>query len=369
MVRRSAKSLLGPDLRARLEEILACPTAPFAEGAVHARIHAAVAASPRLREECDAFGNHLVTYGRGRPKLLFACHTDHPALRSEGRGRARVLGGIRAKALAGARLTAMDGRGARGRVARVLREMPDLTLRVRMSPPVPAGEPILLDLPARRVTARRISARAIDDLCAVACCLAMFDRLAAEGFPGCVGALFTRAEEVGFAGALAWVRSTRLPRSTTVVNLEMSNARSHTPQGHGPILRVGDRISTFDPQVLLELEEVARTLQERGKGFAWQRALMDGGSCEATVYTQAGFRTGALCLPLKNYHNHAPAGGVGMEYVDSGDAENLLRWMTAFARGFPARDPAARVRRRLDELWRKNRTPLRRSAREGRRRS
>ena len=91
---------------------------------------------------------------------------------------------------------------------------------------------------------------------------------------------------------------------------------------------------------------------------------MDGGACEATVYSVAGFQAGALCLPLRNYHNHA-GDGVGLEYVAAADAENLVRWMTAYARGFGKRAPGRRVAARMDKLWRKNRRALERSAEQG----
>jgi len=357
---------LPKDLARRLREILALPTAPFCEGRVHAAILGAVRASKRLRARSDAFGNLLVVFGRGRPRLLFACHTDHPALRAEGDGTAAIVGGIRAAALKGARLRGFDARGVRGEVVGAVGGKKAGVVRIATSVPCTRGEPLLLDLPRPSLGGRFLRARAIDDLCAVAACLALFDRLAATRFRGCVGALFTRAEEVGFAGALGWVRTTKTPRSTTIVNLEMSHARPHTPQGNGPILRVGDRITTFDPAVTTELEEAARSHQAKDGSFRWQRALMDGGACEATVYAHAGFRTGALCLPLLNYHNHAPEGGVAREYVHRDDAAGLVRWMEAYARGFSRFDAGRARQRRLDALWKKNRARLVATAGEGR---
>ncbi len=348
----------GRDFRRRLETVLRCPTAPFHEGRVHRLILDAVAASRRLRAREDAFGNLEVTYGAGRPRLLFACHTDHPALEATGNGSATIRGGIRPRALRGARLLGLDGLLA-ARAGAVKGGG-----RVRLEGGGPGrGTPLVLDLPLPTV-GRYVRARAVDDLLAVAACLTMFDRLHKARWRGTVGALFTRAEEVGFAGALGWVRTTRTPRTTTIVNLEMSSARPHTPQGSGPILRVGDRLTAFSQDVLAELEETAAGLERRGKGFRWQRALMDGGACEATVYAHAGFRTGALCLPLRNYHNHAPGGGVAREYVAADDAENLVRWMTAHARAFARVDGRRSIDRRLGRLWRNHRARLRRTARE-----
>jgi putative aminopeptidase FrvX len=356
---------VGRDFLGRLRTVLGCPTAPFHEANVHAVIRDAVRASPRLRAREDAFGNLEVTYGPGRPKLLFACHTDHPALEATGKGTAVLRGGIRPQALRGARLRLLDGKPAGARVGGVVRDTKPLLVRLLGKSP-PKGTPLVLDLPAPSF-GRHVRARAIDDLLAVAACLTMFDRLLQARWRGTVGALFTRAEEVGFAGALGWVRTTGTPRSTTVVNLEMSSARPHTPQGNGPILRVGDRITCFSQDALSELEVTAALLARKDKSFRWQRALMDGGACEATVYAHAGFRTGALCLPLLNYHNHAPEGGMTREFVHASDAENLVRWMTAHARGFGRIDGRRGRDRRLGQLWRENRAALARTAREANR--
>jgi len=356
---------LGADFRARLEAVFACPTAPFHEGRVHALLHAAVAASPRLRARTDAYGNLEIVYGPGRPRLLFACHTDHPALEAGGDGTARIVGGIRPEQLKGTPLRLLDRPGRVATAGTPVRGARAPAVRLRGGQRLKRGTPLLPDLPDHRISKDFVRARAVDDLCAVAAVLTLFDRLARARWRGTVGGLFTRAEEVGFAGALGWVRATRLPRSTTVVNLEMSSARPHTPQGSGPILRIGDRITTFAQEVSAELEAVARRLAARGRGFRWQRALMDGGACEATAYAHSGFRAGALCLPLKNYHNHAPGGRMGLERVHAADAENLVRWMVAYAQAFGKRDAARPVGKRLEQLWRRHRRHLERSRAEG----
>ena len=354
---------LQEDFKRRLEQVLGAPTAPFREGLVHRVIRDAASASRRLRLREDAWGNLEVVYGRGRPRLLFACHTDHPALEANGDGTATIVGGIRPAALKGAGLRLLDGDGSVAARAGATVKGRAGVVRLRGGRGLAKGTPLVLDMPGVRISKTRVRARAIDDGCAVAACLAMFDRLEAARWRGCVGALFTRAEEVGFAGALGWTRTTKTPRSTTVVNLEMSNARPHTPQGKGPILRVGDRMSIFDRDVAAELEHAAKALAGKDGSFRWQRALMDGGACEATVYAWSGFRTGALCLPLKNYHNHAAGGGVGMEYEHADDAESLVRWMVAYARAFGSAPVARTIAKAMDKRWRGHRPKLKRTAR------
>jgi len=357
--------MLANDFRRRLIAVLSCPTAPFHEGRVHAVIRAAVRASPHLRDRVDAYGNLEVVYGPGRPKLLFTCHTDHPALRANGDGTALIVGGIRPPALVRCGLTDFEGNRV-ATVSKVVRDdRPFATVKLRGGKRLKRGAPLLLDLPGVRLGGGKIRAPAVDDLCAVAACLTMFDRLAAARWRGTVGVLFTRAEEVGFVGALGWTRTTRYPRATTLVNLEMSPALRHTPLGAGPILRVGDRMTTFRQGLAIELEAAAKELAKKTKGFRYQRALMDGGACEATAYTFAGFRAGALCLPLKNYHNHARGGGMGLEYVDQSDAGNLVRWMVAFARRIGKLDPRHDAESRLAKLWRMHAKRLERTAAEG----
>ena len=338
-----------------------------------------MAASPRLRSRIDEHGNLEVRYGPGRPRLLFHCHTDHPALEVDGPGTARIVGGIYVKNLVGTSApdvrTGLVERGdaepspaagsATGRAERGSGRRSQGRVRLSGAKGLKKGTALLLDLPAYRLAGQKIRARAIDDLCAVAACLTMFDRLAASRFRGSVGALFTRAEEVGFAGALGWVRTTDYPKSTTIINLEMSSARPHTPQGSGPVLRLGDRITTFIQGVAVDLDAAASDLAKKDETFRHQRALMDGGVCEASVFTFSEFRSGALCLPLKNYHNHTPSGGMGLEYVDKADAENLVKWMVAYARAFPKLNAKKRVLGRLEKLYRKNSKRLARSADEG----
>ena len=71
--------------------------------------------------------------------------------------------------------------------------------------------------------------------------------------------LFTRAEEVGFYGALEAIRHATLPKNACVLSLECSKAFAHAPQGEGVIVRVGDR-------VVLAPADVTTAVNDAGEG-------------------------------------------------------------------------------------------------------
>lgn len=159
---------------------------------------------------------------------------------------------------------------------------------------------------------------ACDDLAALAAALAAMDDLRdarALGRPvGDVRLLLTRAEEIGFVGAIAACRHGTMPAGARVIALENSRAFPESPVGGGPIVRVGDRISVFTPWLTsacaARAEELfaspAQPMASQTQAVVkrkWQRKLMAGGACEASVFCHAGYDATCLCLPLGNYHN------------------------------------------------------------------
>lgn len=121
-------------------------------------------------------------------------------------------------------------------------------------------------------------------------------------------ALLTRAEEVGFIGAighfeLKWILSGKRPRF--VVSLETSRTLPGADIGMGPIVRLGDRLNVFDPSLTHWLSGIAlKTLPNEH-----QKRIMDKGACEASAALAYGLRTIALSVPLGNYHNESFEGG------------------------------------------------------------
>jgi len=69
-----------------------------------------------------------------------------------------------------------------------------------------------------------------------------------------------------------------------------------------------------------------------GRGLAWQRRLMDGGTCESTAYQLYGYRCAAMCLPLGNYHNMSERGRIAAESIRLSDLVGLVRFFEGLVR-------------------------------------
>ena len=86
--------------------------------------------------------------------------------------------------------------------------------------------------------------------------------------------------------------------------------------GGGPVIRGGDRTSTFDGGA----ERILQAARDRlPKTKPVQRFLMSGGSCEATVWNLYGYRATGVAIPLGNYHNQGPGNRVAPEIVSAKD--------------------------------------------------
>jgi len=164
-----------------------------------------------------------------------------------------------------------------------------------------------------------------DDLLGAAAILAVLDEIARSRPSTCVWGLFTRAEEEGFLGAFEAIRLGTVPKDADVLSLECSKALPHAPQGGGVIVRVGDRMSIFDPGLTAALEAAATDVKH-------QRRLMDGGACEATAFCAAGYRASGVAVPLGGYHNASDgAPGIVPETVMVDDYLAEVQLLTSLA--------------------------------------
>ncbi len=275
-------------LRETVFAILEQPTAPFHEDAVAAEITRLLADCPHVTLEQDSFGNLVARYQRGEApiRFAFAAHMDHPAWVRNEKDEWEFLGGV-----------------------------PE---ELRTFPRRNEGDFAVWDLPPPMEESGRIDAPACDDLIGCAAIVAMFRELERREVEGACAALFTRAEEVAFIGAMELAESGLIPHDWQILSIEASPIRPPAVMGEGVIVRVGDRGTIFSPRVTAALAATAAAAQ-----IPHQRCLMSGGVCEGTAYTLAGYECGALCVALGNYHNIGPDQRIAPEFVAWRDVRAL----------------------------------------------
>jgi putative aminopeptidase FrvX len=206
------------------------------------------------------------------------------------------------------------------------------------------------DFPGYKRKGFRIQTRAADDLAGVAIILGTFARLKSKDRKNMIG-LFTRAEEVGFRGALGFLYQNLLSQKHSAISLEASRTLEGARIGLGPVIRLGDRKTLFDSAVTLRLDEAAAALQKKKK-FSVQRRIMNGGTCEATAFNLHGIPCSGLAIPLGNYHNQRPNGKSGAEFIDIRDVERAIELCTEFYKRFSKNNPVAIYKKSLAKGFR-----------------
>ena len=352
-----------------LHDALSIPTAPFAEHLAIDYIERFCSRWKTVLPRRDAAGNVLVRVRQGRRKIArpvcITAHLDHPGfvvdrMTSKGRLRAHWRGGVPKEYFVGSRVRFhVDGGWVRGVVKSVKTVVRNGQRRVdtaaiAVSQAVLPGSIGMWDFPDPVVRGTRIHARACDDMAGAAAMLACIEELVRRRCTCDAYFLFTRAEEVGFIGAIAAAKQRTIPKKCFVVAMETSSELPHARMGDGPILRVGDRASAFTPVVTAYCHQVARKLAQVDRSFKYQRRLMDGGTCESSAYCTLGYEATGMCLALGNYHNvNRKLGKLGPEYVDVDDYDNVVKWFVQLARApqpYTGRDDV--LRKQLDDLER-----------------
>jgi putative aminopeptidase FrvX len=342
-----------------LLDLTSMPTAAGREGRIVSWITAWAARRRNLVVNRDRAGNIFITQARRdragvRAPLFITAHVDHPAfvviggdggdVELEFRGsvhdpyfeRAPIeifSGQVRTTA----RITSLDTKATPFKRVIARLDEPDTPVFTG-----DIGRFVLDEGEVPRIDEGVLYAYACDDLAAVAAALSAMDLLRARPGMSHVGLLFTRAEEVGFVGALAACKARSIPKRARLVCLENSRSFSESPLGAGPIVRVGDRMSVFEPSLT---NDIALLMTEHAKhhpSFRWQRKLMPGGTCEATAFSTFGYRSTCLCLPLGNYHNMIDIDGVvagarparvGPEFINVSDFHGLIEMLVICAEG------------------------------------
>jgi endoglucanase len=369
------------DGRARREherwllEVTSLPTAAGREDAVVAWIDRWVAARRHLRMRRDRAGNLLITRvrqrrataaGRALAPLFITAHLDHPAFVVVGVRRGEVVlefrGGVHDPYFEDARIEIRDRSGAVHHAGimsldstaqpfkRVIAQVAGATNGIA------AGDLARwrfdgTDVP--RVAGGTLHTHACDDLAGVVAALATMDALGDSREAGHVGLLFTRAEEVGFVGAIAACRAKFVSIRARLICLETSRSFAESPIGGGPIVRIGDRTSVFDRDLTNAVSGLMTEHERTHPGFRWQRKLMPGGTCEATTFGAYGYRSTCLCLPLGNYHNMVDIDGVvagrrpaivGPEFINLADFHGLVEMLVVCAMRLDTGVPSLRAR-------------------------
>ena len=350
--------ILDDELYQALMAIAACPTAPCHEGHVRACVLERLKDLPHVTTRLDEFGNVHAVYERPSEREPFqpfrvVAHMDHPGFVVRRAGTPEELhfaGGVEEKYFAGREVVFYHEETAKplGRATITAVSFANDVKRVSLDGAIPADATFAMwSLPKARCTKRLFISRACDDLAQVSTVLALLRRLALSGVGGCVHALFTRAEEIGFAGALVALKSKTPLAPMPTLSLETSKARGFARVGGGPVVRVGDRLSIFDSRITNWLETAFRDLQAARPGMIYQRLLMGGGTCEASVFHRAGWPTGALCVALNNYHNMGANSELRSESISLRDCQDLcdfLFFLATEARSVRAADDAVAER-------------------------
>ena len=366
-----------PELRAAREalllELTQVPTAAGHEGRVMAFIDRWLAArAAKLAVRRDDAGNYLVTQRThdGRtPLLLVTAHLDHPAFVVTGVDgstlHAEFRGGVNDPYFEGAEIEVIGPSDERARATITqldgeAKPFKRVVAAVEASAPwIQAGCIARWSFPRAEIVDGCIHTDACDDLAAAAAALCAFGEMLDD--PACahVGLLFTVAEEVGFVGTIHAARNGWVPKDARLLCLENSRSFPHdSPIGAGAILRVGDRISVFTPDLTNHLAHLFSAESKRNPAFRWQRKLMPGGGCEASAFACYGYASTCICLPLGNYHNMVDIAGVdagarpakvGREFVSVDDFHSMVAMLHLAAQGIdrPLPETTAQLMERL----------------------
>jgi len=345
--------------------VLNLPTAPYHEQHVASFIRRECERLG-LKVRADRFGNLFVHYRRGktlRGPLAFVAHMDHPGFEitensCNGSVRAAFLGGIHRDFVPNARVRIFGEQEVTARVAHIESWEPmevwkkSQIVRLKLRGNVKRGDFGMWDLTPIEVRGDLLHSRGCDDVVGCVALLAALNDLVVQKVRSDVWFVFTRAEEVGFHGALALAHASGLPKSVRIVSVETSKEiPPRAKMGGGPIVRVGDTAAVFDSALTRFLTIVAVEMHKRDKRFQYQRCLMDGGTCEATAFGENGYQASGLCIALGNYHNMGPKHRVAEEYVSVSDLHNEVRLIVAAVESSPQYDTyTARLRHRLDDM-------------------
>jgi endoglucanase len=334
-----------------LMELTAIPTAAGEETRVIAWIEKWVHSQNGVTLKRDKFGNLLLQQTRKSKKkpIYITAHLDHPAFVvrkqiDDQHLEMEFRGGVNDAYFIGAKIEVFDNENNnyKGTIQSLKpKAKPFKRVIVKLNKGVAGillkGDIARWKFPAPVVKNGLLHAPACDDLAGVAAAICSLEAIKKLPGLGHVGVLLTRAEEIGFVGAIAAAKNKTVPKTSRLLCLETSRSFSESPIGGGPILRVGDKTSVFGP----ELTNASANIMNAQNNFQWQRKLMPGGTCESTAFCEYGYLSTCLCLALGNYHNMKDIDGVvqknkpakvAPEIISVSDFHGLVKMLTIICR-------------------------------------
>lgn len=312
-----------------------------------------------IEPSIDRWGNvsALLAGDEDLPPLVFVAHMDHPGLEAieavevsedEELIVAEPRGGLGPRAFdagTGVYVVTRDGTSIYGtieshgllrrfgRFARTDRVMirPESGEFVHKPSQLTYPAAVVLDLQSFSIDGDFIRGRQLDDLAGCAAILASLIAInEGKSNKRPIIGLFTRAEEVGLVGAALAAADEGIDKEAIVVSVETSLKSDIAKQGAGVVIRVGDRMTTFDHDAEGVLHGASRRISAHGNsgGFKVQRALMGAGGCEASAFKAHGYRVTGTSFPLGAWHNTEDDGSIAPEYIHVDDFQSGVELIT-----------------------------------------
>ncbi|HEX3019324.1 MAG TPA: M20/M25/M40 family metallo-hydrolase [Chitinispirillaceae bacterium] len=326
-------------------QILSLPTAPYKENSVRDFI-LDFCSQRKIGLRQDEFGNLIVFAKKKYPtgSLAFVAHMDHPGFiveknASKGSASALFYGKYEHQQFKASPVSIFTNQGPIDAQVTDWNPAPKekaIRANLKVSGDVSQGDIGMWNIDPLKEENGLIYSRACDDLIGCALILNLIDSFAKKSQPLSFYAIFTVAEESGHNGAKYVCSSEILPKKVIPISVETSRVLPVAPIEDGVVIRVGDSQTIFSPEITQFIVETSQQIQSKDKEFKFQRKLMDGGACEGSVFFNFNYRTGAISIPLGNYHNqNYESGKTDAEYVSVYDMECASKLMSKLVENTP----------------------------------
>jgi endoglucanase len=294
------------------KDFLAIPTAPFREHQIRAYIKD-FCEKRNCTTNTDKYGNLSVFYkDNSAPQLSFVVHMDHPGFIAseqtiENTCSAYFYGVWSPEEFSAAPILFFPDHLPPVHATATKWEK-DFKARawkatLTTSGIINKGDIGMWDFPPFKIGTKFLHSRNCDDSIGCILLLMLIDHCNQNNICTPFSVLFTCAEEAGLYGTKFICQQKSINYENVIISIETSKELPIAKIHDGVIIRVGDAHSIFTPSVTDTIITVAKSLKANNPEFSFQRKLMDGGVCEASIFSQFDYKTGALSIPLGNYHN------------------------------------------------------------------